>query len=176
MTNPPILPTRHVAIVLYNGFTALDAVGPYEVLVSLPDTTVHFISDQLGPVWADTKQLALSATATWDQLPHPSIIVIPGGSGNSVEVAASNPALIQWLKTAHETSQWTTSVCTGMFLLGAIGILQGLQVTTHWGPSATCHPTPGQPMFPNALSSRARLSPPLASPLGSIWHSFWLPR
>lgn len=122
---------RHVAIVLYDGFTALDAVGPYEVLVSLPDTQVHFIADQHGPVWTDTGQLELVATATWDELPHPQIIVIPGGSGTMK--AAQNQALLQWLKGAHETSEWTTSVCTGVFLLGAIGILQGLEVTTHWG-------------------------------------------
>ncbi len=66
---------RHVAIVLYDGFTALDAVGPYEVLVSLPDTQVHFIADQHGPVWTDTGQLGLVATATWEELPNPQIIL-----------------------------------------------------------------------------------------------------
>ncbi|MFZ4656197.1 MAG: DJ-1/PfpI family protein [Caldilineaceae bacterium] len=122
---------RHVAIVLYDGFTALDAVGPYEVLVSLPDTQVHFIADQHGPVWADTGQLGLVATATWDELPNPQIILIPGGSGTMK--ATQNQALLNWLKAAHATSEWTTSVCTGAFVLGAIGILQGLDVTTHWG-------------------------------------------
>ena len=123
---------RHVAIVLYDGFTALDAVGPYEVLVSLPDTQVHFVSDQHGPVWTDTGQLGLVATATWDELPNPQIILIPGG-GSGLMKAAQNQALLAWLKQAHETSEWTTSVCTGVFLLGAVGILQGLAVTTHWG-------------------------------------------
>lgn len=122
---------RHVAIVLYDGFTALDAVGPYEVLVSLPDTQVHFIADQHGPVWTDTGQLGLVATATWDELPNPQIILIPGGSGTMK--ATQNQALLNWLKGAHASSEWTTSVCTGAFVLGAIGILQGLEVTTHWG-------------------------------------------
>ena len=122
---------RHVAIVLYDGFTALDAVGPYEVLVSLPDTQVHFIADQHGPIWTDTGQLGLVATATWEELPNPQIILIPGGSGTMK--AAQNQALLNWLKSAHETSEWTTSVCTGAFVLGAIGILQGLDATTHWG-------------------------------------------
>lgn len=129
----PINPIkRQVAIVLYDGFTALDAVGPYEVLVSLPGTQVHFVSDALGPVWADTGQLALVATATWDELPQPQIIVIPGG-GTGIMKAVENQALLSWLKTAHATSEWTTSVCTGVYLLGMIGILQGLDVTTHWG-------------------------------------------
>ena len=78
---------RHVAIVLYDGFTALDAVGPYEVLVSLPDTQVHFIADKHGPVWTDTGQLGLVATATWDELPNPQIIVIPGGGAGMMKAA-----------------------------------------------------------------------------------------
>ncbi len=123
---------RHVAIVLYDGFTALDAVGPYEVLVSLPDTQVHFVSDQHGPVWADTGQLALMATATWAELPQPTIIVIPGG-GVGLMKAAENPALLSWVRQAHATSEWTTSVCTGVFVLGVAGLLSGLKVTTHWG-------------------------------------------
>lgn len=132
----PILAlTRQVAIVLYDGFTALDAVGPYEVLVSLQDTRVHFVADALGPVWADTGQLALTATATWADLPQPAIIVVPGG-GTGLMKAAENPALLRWLQQAHATAEWTTSVCTGVFLLGVAGLLQGLQVTTHWGSRA----------------------------------------
>jgi len=123
---------RHVAIVLYDGFTALDAVGPYEVLVSLPDTQVHFVSNQHGAVWADTGQLALTATATFDELPNPAIIVVPGG-GHGIMKAVENLALMTWIKQAHETSEWTTSVCTGVYVLGMAGILQGLNVTTHWG-------------------------------------------
>jgi len=123
---------RHVAIALYDGFTALDAVGPYEVLVSLPDTQVHFVADQRGPVWADTGQLALVATATWDDLPTPEIIVIPGG-GTGIMQAAENQRLLNWVRQAHPTSEWTTSVCTGVFLLGVAGVLHGLEVTTHWG-------------------------------------------
>ena len=122
----------HVAIALYDGFTALDAVGPYEVLVSLPDTQVHFVADQRGPVWADTGQLALVATATWDELPKPEIIVIPGG-GTGLMKAAENLRLLDWVRQAHATSEWTTSVCTGVFLLGVAGVVQGLEVTTHWG-------------------------------------------
>ncbi len=123
---------RHVAVVLYDGFTALDAVGPYEVLVSLPDTQVHFVSNQRGPVWADTGQLALTATATFDEIPSPAVIVIPGG-GHGIMKAVENQALMSWVKKAHETSEWTTSVCTGVYVLGLAGILQGLNVTTHWG-------------------------------------------
>lgn len=123
---------RHVAIVLYDGFTALDAVGPYEVLVSLPDTQVHFVADRHGPVVADTGQLALLATATWEELPHPAVIVVPGG-GVGLMRAVENERLLGWLRAAHATAEWTTSVCTGVFLLGVAGLLTGLEVTTHWG-------------------------------------------
>ena len=75
---------------------------------------MHFIADQHGPVWTDTGQLGLVATATWDELPNPQIILIPGGSGTMK--AAQNQALLNWLKGAHERSEWTTSVCTGAFV------------------------------------------------------------
>jgi transcriptional regulator GlxA family with amidase domain/copper chaperone CopZ len=126
---------RHVAIVLYDGFTALDAVGPYEVLVSLPDTRVHFVADRHGPVLADTGQLALVATKTWEELPDPAVIVIPGG-GAGLMKAAENQRLLAWLRQAHATAEWTASVCTGAFILGVAGLLQGLTVTTHWGSAA----------------------------------------
>ncbi|ABX04738.1 MAG TPA: DJ-1/PfpI family protein [Herpetosiphon sp.] len=121
---------RSVAIVLYEGFTALDAIGPYEVLVSLPDTDVYFVADQQGPIYADTGQLALVATATWDELPHPTVVVIPGGAG-TMQALAHQP-LLNWLQTAAPTVEWMTSVCTGVFVLGAAGLLHGLQVTSHW--------------------------------------------
>lgn len=129
----PLSTTKyHVAIVLYDGFTALDAVGPYEILVSLPETQVHFVADHHGPISTDTGQLQLVATKTWHDLPHPDVIVIPGG-GAGLMKAAENQALISWLQEAHAHSMWTTSVCTGVFLLGVAGIVAGRNVTTHWG-------------------------------------------
>lgn len=129
---PVQITKRHVAIVLYDGFTALDAVGPYEILVSLPATQVHFVSDHHGPVTADTGQLQLIANKTWHELPLPDVIVIPGG-GTGLMKAVENHALRNWLLEAHAHSMWTTSVCTGVFLLGVTGIVAGLNVTTHWG-------------------------------------------
>jgi transcriptional regulator GlxA family with amidase domain len=67
-----------------------------------------------------------------EDVPNPDIIVVPGGSTGTMDVMQSERTL-QWLRTAHVTSQWTTSVCTGAFILGAAGLLQGLQATTHWG-------------------------------------------
>ncbi len=120
-----------IAILLYEGFTALDAVGPYEVLSRLPQATVHFVASSVGPKRADTGSLALYADDTLTSIPHPDILVIPGGSAGTF-AAAQDEHLLEWIQVVHASSQWTTSVCTGALLLGAAGILRGLTATTHW--------------------------------------------
>lgn len=120
-----------IAIVLYHGLTALDAIGPYEVFSRLPHTTVTFVSSRRGPIRTDTRALALGADATFVDLPTPDILVIPGGNVGTW-AATRNPALITWVQQAHRTAQWTLSVCTGSLILGAAGLLQGLTATTHW--------------------------------------------
>jgi putative intracellular protease/amidase len=119
-----------IAIPLYDGFTALDAIGPYEVLSRLPDARVWFVADEPRPVSTDTEMLSLNAERSLDELPSPEVIVVPGGPGS--RRAMHDEALLAWLRTAHESSQWTTSVCTGSLLLGAAGILDGLEASTHW--------------------------------------------
>jgi putative intracellular protease/amidase len=120
-----------IAILIYDGFTALDAIGPYEVLSCLPGTKVHFVSTELGPKRAHTNFLSVMADYTLNDISDPDIIVVPGGTKGTM-VAAGDPRILSWLRKAHETSQWTTSVCTGSLILGAAGILKGLQATTHW--------------------------------------------
>ena len=120
-----------IAILIYDGFTALDAVGPYEVLSCLPEAKVHFVSTELGPKRAHTNFLSVMADYTLDDISDPEIIVVPGGTKGTM-VAAQDPRILSWLRKAHETSKWTTSVCTGSLILGAEGILKGLQATTHW--------------------------------------------
>jgi putative intracellular protease/amidase len=124
-----------IAILAYNGMTMLDAVGPYEVLCRIPNAMVHFVAETPGAIYADTygfhSRFTLIADAQLEDVPHPDIIVIPGGSTGTMDVTRSQRTL-NWLHTAHATSQWTTSVCTGAFILGAAGLLQGLQATTHW--------------------------------------------
>ena len=125
-----------IAILAYDRMTALDAVGPYEVLCRIPDAMVYFVAETPGPIRTDThgfhSHFALIADARLEDVPNPDIIVIPGGSTGTTAVMQSERTL-QWLRTAHVTSQWTTSVCTGAFILGAAGLLQGLHATTHWG-------------------------------------------
>jgi putative intracellular protease/amidase len=119
-----------IAILIYPRFTALDAVGPYEVLSRLPDAKVTFVAAHASPQRTDTGQLALVADATLDELPHPEIVLVPGGPGQ-VALMDDGP-LHEWLRAAHETSTWTTSVCTGSLILAAAGLLAGKRATSNW--------------------------------------------
>ena len=120
-----------VAIPLYDRFTALDAVGPYEVLSRIPGATVRFLgADGPGSKTTETEMLTLETEGTVADLPHPEVIVVPGGYGS--RKLMEDEAVLDWLREAHANSQWTTSVCTGSLLLGAAGILDGLRATSHW--------------------------------------------
>ena len=119
-----------IAIPLYDRFTALDAVGPYQVLSALPEARVRFIAAEAGPVRADNRMLTLVAEASLDDVPSPDIFVLPGGIGT--RALLEDEHLIGWIRSAHETSRYTTSVCTGSLLLAAAGILDGVDATTHW--------------------------------------------
>jgi putative intracellular protease/amidase len=118
-----------IALFLYEDLTALDAVGPYEVLARLPETEVKFVASTRGPKKTDVG-LVLTADSSLDDVPAPDVIVIPG-SGKVPFL--DDPVAVEWLRQAHETSQWTTSVCTGSLLLGAAGVLEGKRATSHWG-------------------------------------------
>ncbi|MFJ8651311.1 DJ-1/PfpI family protein [Streptomyces rochei] len=119
-----------IAIVLFDRFTALDAVGPYETLGRLPDAETVFVAEQAGPVRTDTGNLALTADRTLVDVPAPDIVVVPGGPGQTPQM--ENAALLDWLRAADATSTWTTSVCTGSLLLAAAGLLKGRRATSHW--------------------------------------------
>ncbi|MFE6419969.1 DJ-1/PfpI family protein [Streptomyces enissocaesilis] len=119
-----------IAIVLFDRFTALDAVGPYETLGRLPDAETVFVAEQASPVRTDTGNLALTADRTLADVPAPDIVVVPGGPGQTPQM--ENAALLDWLRAADATSSWTTSVCTGSLLLAAAGLLKGRRATSHW--------------------------------------------
>jgi putative intracellular protease/amidase len=119
-----------IAILLFDRFTALDAVGPYEVLRNLPGATVTFVAKEVGPVRTDSRSLAITADKAIRDVPSPDIVVIPGGPGQSDFM--DDEEILGWIRSVHETTQWTTSVCTGSLLLGAAGLLQGLDATSHW--------------------------------------------
>jgi putative intracellular protease/amidase len=119
-----------VVIPIFDRITALDAVGPYEVLSRLPGAEVVFAASEPGPKRTENGALALHADRALADVPRPDIVVVPGGLGTR-QLMDDEPTLA-WLRAAHETSDWTTSVCTGALLLGAAGILTGLRATTHW--------------------------------------------
>ena len=119
-----------IAVALFDGVTALDAVGPYEVLQRLPETEVAFVGHQTGEVRTDNGFLGLTVDRTFEEVPEPDIFVVPGGIGTRALV--HDDAILGWIRSAHETSMFTTSVCTGSLLLAASGILNGLQATTHF--------------------------------------------
>ena len=119
-----------LAYLLYDRFTALDITGPYEVLSNVPGSESVFVAEQTGPVRNEHGTLALVADRSLDEVPAPDVIVVPGGFGNR-SVLDREP-LLAWLRQVHETTTWTTSVCTGALLLAAAGLLDGVQATTHW--------------------------------------------
>ncbi|GAB0104804.1 DJ-1/PfpI family protein [Nocardia sp. JMUB6875] len=123
--------TFQIAIVLYNGMTVLDAIGPYEVLRGIPDSELRFVSNEVGPVISDSGVLALGATHTFAETPAPDLVLV-GGSEAATTEAMANKELIEWLRAVHPKTQWTTSVCSGALILAAADILRGHPATTHW--------------------------------------------
>ena len=120
-----------IVIPIFDRFTALDAVGPYEVLSRVPSCGVVFAATRRGPVRTDTGTLAIVADAALSELDHADVIVVPGGPGTRELMADTE--LVEWVRDRHAATAWTTSVCTGSLLLGAAGLLDGLDATTHWG-------------------------------------------
>jgi putative intracellular protease/amidase len=120
-----------IAIPIFDRLTALDAVGPYEVLSRLPDARVVFVAQEPGPKQTETRMLTLTAEASLADVPSPDVLVVPGGFGT--RPLMEDEGMLDWIRGVHESSQWTTSVCTGSLLLAAAGLLDGLEATTHWG-------------------------------------------
>jgi transcriptional regulator GlxA family with amidase domain len=119
-----------IVIALFDRFTALDAVGPHQVFVNLPDANVIFASERLRGVTDETGTLTLQAQASYADVPYPDIVVVPGGPGQSGQMTQG--PLQDWLIEADKTSAWTTSVCTGSLVLAAAGLLKGRKATTYW--------------------------------------------
>ncbi len=119
-----------VAIPLFPRFTALDAVGPYEVLQRIPSIDVVFVGHRRGEVRTENGMLGLSCDATFDDVGRPDVVVFPGGAGTRQLI--HDDVVHTWLQSVHPHTTFTTSVCTGALLLAAAGLLDGLTATTHW--------------------------------------------
>src|SRR5262249_14795118 len=118
--NPKETTTTQIAIVVYPGFTALDFIGPYEVLRNLPDADLRFLWHEPGPITADSGVLLIGATHSCDETPSPDVILIPGGMTTMEH--ARDAKLLDWVRRAHETATWTASVCSGSVILAAAGL------------------------------------------------------
>jgi putative intracellular protease/amidase len=119
-----------IACVLFPRLTALDIVGPYEVLQRLPDVTVTFVGHQRGEVRTDNGFLGLTIDATFDEVPAPDVVVVPGGVGTRALI--HDEPVLSWLQAVHPNTRYTTSVCTGSIVLAAAGLLKDMTATTHW--------------------------------------------
>jgi putative intracellular protease/amidase len=119
-----------IAIPLFDRFTALDAIGPYEVLSRLPGATVDFVASEPGVIRTDTRMLAVAVEKSFDDVPRPEVLVVPGGAGT--RTAMRDERTLDWVRSVHEHSDYTTSVCTGSLILTTAGVLDGLEATTHW--------------------------------------------
>ena len=120
-----------IALGLYQGFTSLDAIGPYEVLTYLPDTEVVLCAHETGVVDDHNDLIHLRVDATFADVPRPDVLLVPGGP-IAGQYAKDDHPIVDWIRKAHPHTTWTTSVCTGALLLGAAGLLDGLPATTHW--------------------------------------------
>ena len=119
-----------IAIVVYPGFTALDFIGPYEVLRWLPDAEIRFVWHEPGPITADSGVLVIGATHSFAETPSPDVILVPGGM--TTVAHARDETLLDWVRTAHRSATWTASVCSGSVILAAAGLLDGKRATSHW--------------------------------------------
>jgi transcriptional regulator GlxA family with amidase domain len=123
-----------VAIPLFDRFTALDAIGPYEVLQRIPSVDVVFVGHETGEVRSDNRMLGITRDAVFEEVPAPEVLVFPGGFGT--RVLEHDERVLDWVRAVHATSTWTTSVCTGSLVLAAAGLLVGRTATTHWSAYA----------------------------------------
>ena len=119
-----------IAILLYPRFTALDAVGPYEVLVRLPGMELGFVAERPGPVTTDTGCLTIQVERSIADVTDAQVLVIPGGPGSD-DLMHDGP-LHDWIRSVHETTRWTTTVCTGSLILASTGLLRDTPAVTHW--------------------------------------------
>jgi transcriptional regulator GlxA family with amidase domain len=118
-----------IAILLFDSFTALDIVGPYEVLSKLPGAQIYLVGQEKR-AYADKYGLKILADHSLEEIADADVLLIPGGPG--IDSLLSNNEILNWIRKTDATTKWTTSVCSGSLLLAAAGLLENKQCTTHW--------------------------------------------
>ena len=129
-----------IAFLIYEGLTALDIVGPYEVLSQIPGADVRFVAKRPGSVTVDSGAFSIGTDHGLADVPRPGVFVIPGGVAGTF-AAARDPEILEWVRGAHAHSRYSTSVCTGSLILGAAGLLKDTNATTHWAAKALLEQT-----------------------------------
>lgn len=150
-----------IAILLFRGFTPLDAIGPYEVLHRLPSTQVRFVAADRGVVRSVDGAVAMVVEHTFKDLRTPDVIVVPGGPG--IRQLLTDMPTLKWVRHGHGHSKYTASVGTGAMLLGAAGLLTGIKATTHWArldrlPHAGAMPVEERVVFQDRIVTCAGVS------------------
>ena len=118
-----------IAILIFDNYTALDLVGPYEVLNKLPNSKIQLVGLEKKE-YSDTYGLKISADYSMDEISQADILLIPGGFG--IDKLLNNPQIIEWIQQIDRSTKWTVSVCSGSLLLAQAGLLNGKNCTTHW--------------------------------------------
>ncbi len=118
-----------IVFLFYDGMTALDVVGPHEILCRLPGAKVRRVAKCAGLIRTDSG-LELTAEYALSDVSRADVLVVPGAG--SATTLSKYPETLAWVRSIHETTIWTVSVCTGSLILGAAGLLSGLRATTHW--------------------------------------------
>lgn len=121
---------KTILFLFYEGMTALDAIGPHTVLAHLPGVQVKHVARRAGVIQTDAMQLTLIAEHAIEDFSQADVLVVPGGG--SATTLQQYPEVLEWIRAIHQTTMWTTSVCTGSLILGAAGLLQGVPATSHW--------------------------------------------
>ena len=119
-----------IACLVFEGITALDIIGPYEVLARLPGADLRFVAKEEGPIRTDNQVLGIVADHAIADVKSADVLVVPGGFATAN--LEHDAGLLEWIRAIDATSTWTTSVCTGSMLLAAAGLLEGKKATTHW--------------------------------------------
>jgi len=121
---------KQIAMLLYPGFTPLDAIGPYHALSQFPGYEFSYVALEAGPI-SDGTATTLIAQKSISEISSVEILIVPGGLP-AITMARAGDPLIDWIAKIHPKTEWTISVCTGALMLGAAGILKDVPATTHW--------------------------------------------
>jgi cyclohexyl-isocyanide hydratase len=120
----------NIVFVLFDNVTQLDFAGPVQFLSRMPGAKICVASHDGRAVTTDCG-FSILPSYSFADCPQAAMVCVPGGHG--VQQAIADPAIVGFVQAQSSKAEWITSVCTGAFILGAAGLLDGKRATTHWG-------------------------------------------